>query len=393
MSEVKAIVAEYEVCKAKSEPLALAIIVHVEGSSYRRPGARMLITGSGKLTGAISGGCLESDITRKALLVIHKGLPLTARYDTRNEEELEGDDTNDIIEKNPGCEGIITILLMPIDFQDNQNPVELIKTVLKSRMSFVFCSIFALKKNGDHNKRAHILLGSEDVLKNEGNVVKQVLSEWLPSSLSPVTADKIIDNARRCAVEDTHQWILPAEQNSNFGIFIEYVNPVPHLIIVGSGPDAIPLANIAEQMGWEVTLTDSKARLNAINQFSGGCQFVSGDSLQVIHSLRPDHETCIVLLTHNYHYDKMLLPSLIQMDAMYIGMIGPKTKRERILQELKLQGFSFTKEELEKLHCPAGIDIGAESPQEIALSILAEILAKRTNRRVPHLKNKELRIH
>jgi len=146
MSEIREIIQEYHVAKEANIALAMALIVHVEGSSYRRPGARMLVSSSGKLTGAISGGCLEGDIQRKAQLVIHSQKPLVTCYDTRDEEALEGADFNEILTKNPGCEGVITIVVLPVAFDDPENPVEQLKKVQDSRKTHILFTCYPVKK-------------------------------------------------------------------------------------------------------------------------------------------------------------------------------------------------------------------------------------------------------
>ncbi len=389
MSEVREIIQEYQNAREGNIALALALIVHVEGSSYRRPGARMLVNSAGKLTGAISGGCLEGDIQRKAQLVIHSQKPLVICYDTRDEEALEGENFNEILTQNPGCEGVITIVVLPVDFDDPQNPVEQLRKTIESRKSHLIGTCYPVKKTLDFSPFLHhtiCLAGQEQPPSIFTSFKQKAAQVHLATEIVEAGISKVLK-------EGKHQSLKAYQDSSDWILFIEFVTPPVQIVIAGSGPDAVPLANISQHLGWEVILTDAKANQQSLKRFGGGCTWVRVSPEEILNNIEVDPRTCFVLLTHNYYYDKALLPLVLNTEAFYVGMIGPKTKKDRILNDLKGIGNPCSEDHLKKLYCPAGIDIGSESPQEIALSIIAEIIACLNAVNVPSLRNRTKPIH
>ena len=164
-------------------------------------------------------------------------------------------------------------------------------------------------------------------------------------------------------------------ENHNLTAFIEMIKPPVSVIIVGAGNDVIPLVDMADILGWETTVIDGRANYAKKERFVSACQVLVSKPEDVLEQLTIDEQTVFLLMTHNYNYDMAILRQLLQMNVPYIGMLGPKKKRERMLNELKEEGVQLTEKQLSVLHSPVGLDIGAETSEEIALSILAEIKA------------------
>jgi xanthine dehydrogenase accessory factor len=147
------------------------------------------------------------------------------------------------------------------------------------------------------------------------------------------------------------------------------------LVVVGAGNDAIPMMNIADTIGWEVRVVDGRNTHAKPERFVSACQVLVSKPENVLEQIAIDEQTVFVLMTHNYNYDLAMLKALLQRDVKYIGMLGPKKKLDRMLDELKDEGIHLTDKQLNSIYGPVGLEIGAETAEEIALSIIAEIKA------------------
>jgi xanthine dehydrogenase accessory factor len=175
--------------------------------------------------------------------------------------------------------------------------------------------------------------------------------------------------------------------------FIEFIAPPVSLVIVGAGNDVMPLVDMATIVGWDTTVVDGRPNYATTERFTSSCRVLVAKPNEVLDAISIDEQTVFVLMTHNYNYDKALLQVLIDKNVFYVGMLGPKKKLERMLNELKQEGVSLSKEQVSSIHSPVGLDIGAETPEEIALSIMAEIKAVLAGRQATSLKNKAEGIH
>lgn len=353
MKEFKQIISSYEQLKAKAQACALATVVHVEGSAYRRPGARMLIADDGRLTGAISGGCLEGDALKKALLVINTGITSLVTYDTTDEDDA-------IIGVGLGCNGIIKVLIEAIDFADQNNGVELIKSGLSQRQKCVLVTSFSNDKSSAYS------MGTK-WLANEKGIVKGISDETQ-------TDINVINNISKVFVTKENIWEIGNQQAQDVNHFYEYIPPVISLVIVGGGNDVFPLVEMANVLGWETKIVDGRANYATTERFPSACTVLVAKAEQVLERIEIDEYTVFALMTHNYVYDKTMLHFLAQLSSIpYIGLLGPKKKFLRILSEYEEEGRPLSEAQLSNIYAPIGLHIGAESPEEIALSIVAEI--------------------
>lgn len=354
MKEITDIIRSYEQALVTGKRMALATVVHVEGSSYRRPGARMLVTDDGQLTGAISGGCLEGDALRKALLAISQQKNKLVTYDTTDENDTT-------LGVQLGCNGIVHILFEPIQTADAENPVELLKKVSAKRQNAVLVTLFSLhSRTGAQPGTCFLHLQTDDLVTcncTEPEMYDQLLSET------------------QAAYQRNDSFFKSFDNQSLTG-FIEYFNTPPSLVIAGAGNDTIPLTEMASVLGWDITVVDGRSGHATRQRFPKAGKVLVSRAEDVLKYITVDEWTFVVLMTHNYNYDLALLKQLLSVDACrYVGALGPKKKLERMYAELEGMGMVISDTQKAKVYGPVGLDIGAETSEEIALSVLAEIKA------------------
>lgn len=372
MKEIRSILQAFDQALIQNKQMALATVVQVEGSSYRRAGARMLITEDGQMTGAISGGCLEGDALRKALQVIHTAKPAIVIYDTM-------DDDDATIGLGTGCNGIIHVLLEPLLSQDGYLPIKLLQLTNTSRQPWALLTFF----NRQDRHGAHP--GTRLLLAADGS--SHGLNPY--PSLQP-----LLDNeAREVLRTRSSQWLETSMGNERVTVFIEFLPPAPLLVIAGAGNDVLPLVQMADVLGWDTLVADGRPNYATTTRFGGSCQVLVAKPEQILDQVSLDDYTLFALMTHNYNYDKALLYALCQRQVKYIAMLGPKKKINRILEEYADEGRPLNDDQLGCIYSPAGLDLGAETAEEIALAILAEMRAFLAGRRLNSLRYKLTPIH
>ncbi|HEX3168790.1 MAG TPA: XdhC/CoxI family protein [Chitinophagaceae bacterium] len=370
MKEIRDIIKAFNEAQKLGKQTALATVVHVEGSSYRRPGARMLIEDDGQLTGAISGGCLEGDALRKALLVMTEKRSRLVTYDTMDDDDAK-------FGVGLGCNGIIQVLIEPIDVSNPDNPIQYLNNVNGKRQTAALVTLFSLQN------RKGLQYGTCLLLKDDGNIVQHV----------PVLKDVLLADANEALINQSSSFKNYTSDDHNITAFIEVIKPPVSIIIIGAGNDVMPVVNLADILGWESTVVDGRANYAKKERFVSACQVLVAKPENALEQISVDEHTVFLLMTHNYNYDMAMLRQLLSKNVRYIGMLGPKKKRERMLSELKDEGSNFTEQQLSVLHSPVGLDIGAETSEEIALSILAEIKALFAGKDVQSLRTIKEVIH
>jgi xanthine/CO dehydrogenase XdhC/CoxF family maturation factor len=336
MKELLAIVSARRA--APDLPFALATVVGVEGSSYRRPGARMLIGQAGRVTGSVSGGCLEEDIILHGQDVMASGRNHLAIYDTAREDDL-------VFGTGLGCRGRIEILIEPVPPGTAWPLEEIVDAVLK------FGRPIPMATPVQDGPPSH----------------PQPDADFLANLTGPYP--------RRQTV---------AGPEGTVDLFIERIAPPPPLVVFGAGPDVSPLVRIARELGYHITIVDRRRIAPAT--FPEAHQVLCGRPAQMPGTLRVGPETAVVIMNHHYETDKEALAFVLPQRVAYVGMLGPRKRTDRILGELAEEGAKFPDEELSALHAPAGLDLGSENPEQIALSILAEMQASLTGRSAAKLR-------
>jgi xanthine dehydrogenase accessory factor len=362
MKEISDIIKAFEEARREGRQTALATVVHVDGSSYRRPGARMLVTDEGRLTGAISGGCLEGDALRKALFALSRRTSMLVTYDTMDEDEAK-------LGVGLGCNGIIQVLFEPVDPADPKNPVELLKLIAAERQQAVLVTLFSLKDKHVPQPGTCLLVKGNELISNKKG--ENELNEAL------------LRDAQKAMTEKTSAFRNYVSPVQDLTAFIEFIRPPVSVVIVGAGNDVVPLVKMADVLGWQTTVVDGRPSLARPERFVSSCQVLVSKPEGVLEKITIDDQTVFLLMTHNYNYDLAMLKALIKKNVIYIGSLGPRQKLDRMLEEMREEGITVTQEQLDHIYGPSGLEIGAETPEEIGLSILAEIkavLAKKEGR-------------
>jgi xanthine/CO dehydrogenase XdhC/CoxF family maturation factor len=372
MKELKEIVKAYDAAVQSGKGVALASVVHLEGSSYRRPGARMLVNDEGELTGAISGGCLEGDALRRALYALSQQRSRLVSYDTSDEDDMT-------IGIQLGCAGVIQVLFEPIDPAKQDNPIQLIRKALAIRQEAVMVTLFNLS-----NKHAD-QPGTCLLMESNGNISGSIPIQGIEKF---VMEDVLQTMRNKKSVFREYQ-----ADGISMTAFIEFLQPPISLVVVGAGNDAVPMMQIADSLGWDVRIVDGRNTHARPERFVAACQVLVSKPEAVLDQLSMDSRTVFVMMTHNYNYDLSMLKALLPTQTPYIGMLGPKKKLDRMLDELRQEGLKLDDAMLSKVHGPTGLEIGAETPEEIALSIIAEIQAVVEGKAGGMLKHKPDVIH
>jgi xanthine dehydrogenase accessory factor len=361
VKELQEIVIAFDRAQQAGKLTALATVVHVDGSSYRRAGARMLVTDDGELTGAISGGCLEGDALRKARLVMAKQTSLLVTYDTTDDDDAK-------FGVGLGCNGIIHILIEPINADHEHNPIAFFKRFLSSREPVVLVTIFNM------NNRHGPQYGTCLLVDQQGGSIG-VLPDSAVSEVILFDAAQVLKKANT-ASNKYHYY-------DSFICMIELLQPALSLVIVGAGNDAIPLVQMATVLGWQTTIVDGRTNYATVERFPSAGKVIVAKSNEVISRVAIDARTVFMLMTHNYNYDAALLSALLGFPLPYIGVLGPKKRLMRILDEIISEPTIP-----DNLYGPAGLDIGSENAEEIALAIVSEIQSVLNKRKGESLRTK-----
>ena len=372
MKEVQAIVEAFEKSNEDGGTTALATVIEVRGSTYRRPGARMLVTQGGRTVGSISGGCLEADVFERAQQVMTSGEPTVVTYDTTSPDDI-------VWGLGLGCNGFIRVLIERIAHPCFANQITFLADCLQSRQLGVIATITRVEGQVQEQVGTHL------ILSENGNVSESIKD-------SALAADMLKDAK---AAQSTHRSILKLYQLplGTAEVFIEVIQPPVSLAIFGAGHDAIPVVHFAKELGWYVTVVDSRQSDATKDQFSLADAIVFSRPENIQEYLTVDRHTVAVVMTHNYLHDLKLLEMLLPSPLRYLGVLGPLSRTERLLQELSAAGVAPTSEQLLKLYGPVGLDIGADTPEAIALAIVAEIQAVLANRSGGLLRDRREPIH
>lgn len=362
MKEIRAIVNAYKEINISSKKIALATVINVQGSSYRSPGAKMLITDDGRWTGTISGGCLEGDALRKARQVMRGQKSIVVTYDTREE-------SNQQIGIGLGCNGLIDVLIEPVSQGNENNPINFFERIIELDEP---CHLYTTYETGECRR----------LLANHDQIIMNTISPALLTIIKTLTKEPGQTKA------------LSVHVNERFvPCFYEYIEPTVQLLIFGAGFDSRPVAQLAKTLGWRVTVTDECVAHVAPKFFPTADQVSMCDRKFIERDLRITPYTACVLMSHNYEYDRDVLKKIINSDASYIGILGPRKRFEKMLAEFQEMNIKLTSSHLHKIHSPVGLDIGGETPDEIAVSIIAEIQSKFSKRSGGFLKYRNAPIH
>lgn len=346
MKEIRSILQAYQQINQTNEQVALATVVHVEGSSYRRIGARMLISSNGSWVGGISGGCLEGDALKKARLAIAKKQATMVRYDTTDDDPFQ-------IGVGLGCNGIIDVLLTPIDTNKPNNAITILSDIVVRRTTSVLITVL--------NCTQALPFSTGQVFELEPFLAQH------KSLLHPSSTEALVQAVTEAFTQQKSQ--VYRTQQGECTLLLEVLLPPVHLVIYGGNYDIYPLVRLAKELGWLVTVVCNPLKMQA--QLSTWADAIvpkeEADTIAI------DERTAAILMAHDYETDFTNLQRLLPTVIPFIGLLGPKKRTQKMFDAMQQQGKVLNDSELERISSPVGLDIGATTPEEIGLSILAEV--------------------
>lgn len=334
------------------EPFVVATVVKVSGSTYRRPGARVLITKDGTVTGLISGGCFESALMERAKRVMESGQTMTVTFDTTASDDL-------IFGLGLGCTGVAQILLEPFQGSSGQQHLDFIRECISGEQPGVLATVFRVEG------QLGVLIGASLMIGTDSHKDHKISNTQLKHA--------ILEQGRSVLEEGRSQIQSFQFEEGTLEVLLEMIPlPVP-LVIFGAGPDAVPLVNFAHQLGWRVTIVDRRPAFARADRFPRADAVILCEPDDLAANLSITSLTAAVIMTHHFETDVNFLKQVLPSAAGYIGLLGPQAKADMLLQKVRDEGIIPTNEQLSRIYAPVGLDLGAETPEEIALAIVAEI--------------------
>jgi xanthine/CO dehydrogenase XdhC/CoxF family maturation factor len=321
----------------------LVTVVRVQGSSYRQPGAHLIVGNDGTYEGSISAGCLESDLLRKANWLVRDGASVQS-YSTLIDEMAE-------MPFGLGCGGVIDVLLEPVDTPECVALMEAIDSSLDGHELFIVTWLPTIER-----KMMRAVFG-----RNGDSIFS-----------SAVIEDELLRRMRAIC--------MSGAQSDDGAVYIERLVPPQRLVILGAGDDARPLASLAHQLGWNTVVMDSRSQLARKERFPEAAVTVGDAESSVVQSINA--QDAVVLMTHSYEQDRNYLASVLPLRPKYLGLLGSRKRSALLMSEVASRLDWAVEECCEQISAPVGLDLGGEGPEAIALAIIAEIQATRMGKRV-----------
>ncbi|WP_254533245.1 XdhC family protein [Natrinema gelatinilyticum] len=346
----------------------LATIISVEGSAYRRPGAKMLVSAEGDGVGSITAGCVEDEVRSLATTVLNAEQPRVETFDLMADDDIWG--------LGIGCNGVIDILLEPLTEQ--YRPV-----IEAYKNDVAIASAIITKSDGGAVEEWTRVYYRQD----NGIVTDDPLPGWFERELSDV-ASYVLE-------EDTSEMITidgPKDEGSIEG-FVDGIRPPPEVLVAGTGHDVRPLVELARKNDFRTTVVGFRGAAATKERFPEADTVVSTSPGNLRDEVDLDEETYAVVMTHNFIDDRLALDELIKSPVPYVGLMGPRERFEQMRDEFATEDRTFSDDDLETIYTPVGLSLGGGTPYQIAASITAEILAVHNEREPKHLKDREGPIH
>lgn len=358
---------------------ALVTITRTTGSTYQREGAKMVCRPDGELVGSISGGCLESDVYEEALEAVEQGETRLVLYDTNAEND-------NVWGLGLGCNGTVEVLVEPLTWWRS------------STGRSVFERVIERIKRGENSVLATVLQRDGERVRTVERILVSTSGEVIGTLGDPALEKEIADRAQKILSEETvrpSRRVTIGSPGSACDVFIDAVVPPLRLLVFGAGHDAIPLVEMAHALGMMVTVIDTREQFAVQRRFPWAVETVCIEPEEFGSRISLEGRPALVLMSHNYLKDKAVLEQVLSRgeEFTYIGALGPRVRTEQILNDLRGEGIKFRSEKVETIRTPIGLDLGADSPAEIALSVLAEIMAVKNRRSARPLREKKVAIH
>lgn len=338
----------------------LVTLVDVEGSAYRRPGARRLLDPDGEDAGTVVPGCLDSRLENLVEAVLEDDEPTVERFD------LSEDDTWGL---GVGCDGVVTLLIEPLD--SGLGPA--LDAVAAGRAISV-ATVLDSEASG-------VATGDRAVFETSGPPDEDRWPPWLAEGVADVLAD---------SAEQATGTVTVDGPSGHVELFLDWFDPPPQLVVFGTGPDVEPLVEAGRLAGFSPSVVGFRQSKLREERYQSASTVVSTRPADLGSTIDLDADTAAVVATHNFVDDRLAVEQLLETPVPYIGVVGSHERFERLLGALDRD---LSAGERERLYGPAGLDLGGESPAQIALSVVSEALAVCNDRVPSHLRERERPIH
>jgi xanthine/CO dehydrogenase XdhC/CoxF family maturation factor len=373
MSELRALVEAARQVREQRQAFLSATVVRVRGSGYRRPGARMLASQDQWLAGSISGGCLERDVMTKGFWRTQNERALLVTYD-ESEDALDE-------RSGSGCQGIVDVLLErhaaePVSDADVFTAAE---RCIREESVAVVVSVF-------RSTRPDVPVGTRLVAR-AGEITGASGSAYLRSEFAAEIEAAVAAQRAPYAVHRGNA------SDGEIEALIECLVPPPHLFVFGSGHDVTPVVALAKNIGWTVTVWDALPRTAARERLRAADHYLTGSLQDAVARLSRSVCPAAVVMAHHLDQDRASLAALLPSRARYLGVLGPRARTEQMLADCRAAGVALTESALARLYAPVGLQLGAQTPAEIALAILAEAQAVLSSSEVSVLRAQSGAIH
>ncbi len=348
---MKEVVADIQRWRARGERFALATVIATRRSAPRPVGAKFAVSESGEMAGSVSGGCVESDVYGHACEVLEGARPQMLSYGISDDLAFS---------VGLPCGGEIDVFV-------ESTPNELVERLLKIIETEERAVLFTVVEGEPLG--AELLVSESAEAFGEG-----------PEEL-PGRVDEILRQGRNTLLE----------LNDGRKVFAEVYGPAPRLLVIGAVDTAEALCAAAQQLGWKTIVADARGKFATKERIPSADELLVAWPQEAIEQVEPDYQTAVVVLTHDDKFDVPALQGALATEAFYIGALGSRRNQERRRERLLEAGVE--EQQFERISGPTGLDIGADSPAETAISILGEILATRARRDGGFLRNSKTRIH
>ena len=343
---IRELQASFSAWREDRTPLVLATVFETRGSTYSKSGARMLIAEGGTFQGMLSGGCLEGDLAERAMSVLRTNTPQAVTYDLgKNDQDLWG--------LGVGCDGLMRIFLQPLLPDCDYQPFAAVSAVLSGDDAGVAATVL-------ESQHENLLPGATLVLR--GN---EVSAFGVPVECR----DALIAASRLAAAEKRSGTGVLEVSGSELKVLTARLLPPPRLLVLGAGLDAFPVLRLATELGWRVVVQDHRPAYIERGDFREAEQVICTPAESLAEHVALGRFDAVIVMSHHLATDRKYLSLLADSAIPYVGLLGPRERRARLMDDLGESGKCLE----HRLHGPAGFDIGADGPASIALSILAEI--------------------
>jgi xanthine dehydrogenase accessory factor len=376
MSSLNALLDALLAERSAGRDAVLATVVKVEGSAYRRPGARMLVSRFGRPEGTISGGCLEAEVAKKAWWLTEAG-PSLRSYSTAEADEA----SEEALSFGLGCNGKVYVLFERLPASEPCALVDTLTSVRDTQQPAAIATVIASSAVVSPCLGDRLL--SVAGQREEGELLRSVLVEQVRADLHQTV---VRGQSSRC------RYLSGSDEVE---VFLEYLPPVRRLVVFGAGHDAQPLVRMAKLLGWQVSVIDGRAHFARAERFPEADQVLVGNVEQPFPYQELVHGAAVAVMTHSLVQDAHWLQGVLHSEPCYVGQLGPRERTERLLAGIHEQ-LAKPQDELPGLDClhyPVGLDLGGDTPESVAMAVLAEIQAVLNGRNGGSLRLRSASIH